>query len=1008
MSIIMEDPVLISAQITDTVPHDVPEADIISTDDDTLITEKIEKDSLHAADPSKAPEGEGKSTVEKLLPIDQGVQLPTTTRKGNEYYKATTSEKNVPTDVSDSSATPQSKNDQPYIIYVDPVGTRWTFPYEAAKTWDGVRKLVKSIFVNIFVPKWIAADLDDEGNYPGANYSIIKLKPECTTVFSGHWESLVSPGWEFKIEFNRCYILDEIRSEILDRENKSTSDTESVTSAKEKAMSSISDSESEEGTSAKRKARKPASDAGNEEQTLAEEKVMNSIVYVATYLVPDRDGDYRRHETERKDEKIKLITNSDIHGHNNVLEEHREVYFSDSHTMDFDKRMVDTISSPCLYIISPILLDALQAIIDFQSISDEFTPKEWPKKPFRTDLHIGRFVYPFVDLYHYREKLLQYRDVVKNDHDEEYSQMCGEHIGILNEYLESLSEIRLKDSERLHGGPVPKTTFTILWHLLKPGSDVFVRENGTLNAYVIESFQGGIKWHSRSERSSPYEVNVWNLNFDGQHLTRSVKTVFIPVFDHECEINSLPLFPVRFHVNEDPQYPLYQQLVDRGKRFVNMVKAPSFHEYSGPSKLQGIRTYNRTRVVVDHTSQPWTLDSVDKQPNAIIPVSNVYDVELGERTRIAHCRCKTCATRDLRQTSMERRSFDDYDDIDLKSRKNLTDHQYLLCWSHVYGFILKDRVWDILEVSGLRDPRIDKNVIESLVLKPESNKEMIKAVCDIFDGTYPQAFSSDFVRGKGEGQILLLHGPPGTGKTLTAESVAEYTGRPLLSITAADLGHEPEQLEKNLLQFFRNARNWNAIVLLDEADVYLETRSAHDLRRNSIVSVFLRALDYFEGILFLTTNRVGSFDEAFLSRIHVQMGYDPLDEESRQKIWKGYFEKLSKNHENDGQEIRCSYDAKEYIRREKDLRVLEWNGREIRNAFQTAVALACFQAKNEGNRIPELTDEHLRQVVTMSHNFKSYLKAVRGAEEDWAFQARVRNDKAKASDGMIQSQDSVI
>ena len=60
--------------------------------------------------------------------------------------------------------------------------------------------------------------------------------------------------------------------------------------------------------------------------------------------------------------------------------------------------------------------------------------------------------------------------------------------------------------------------------------------------------------------------------------------------------------------------------------------------------------------------------------------------------------------------------------------------------------------------------------------------------------------------------------------------------RPLLSITAADLGHEPTQLEINLLRFFRNASRWDAIVLLDEADVYLERRSTSDLERNSIVS----------------------------------------------------------------------------------------------------------------------------------------------------------------------------
>jgi hypothetical protein len=58
----------------------------------------------------------------------------------------------------------------------------------------------------------------------------------------------------------------------------------------------------------------------------------------------------------------------------------------------------------------------------------------------------------------------------------------------------------------------------------------------------------------------------------------------------------------------------------------------------------------------------------------------------------------------------------------------------------------------------------------------------------------------------------------------------------LLSITAADLGHEPEALEESLLRYFKRASDWDAIVLLDEADVYLEQRTTHDLKRNSIVS----------------------------------------------------------------------------------------------------------------------------------------------------------------------------
>lgn len=147
-----------------------------------------------------------------------------------------------------------------------------------------------------------------------------------------------------------------------------------------------------------------------------------------------------------------------------------------------------------------------------------------------------------------------------------------------------------------------------------------------------------------------------------------------------------------------------------------------------------------------------------------------------------------------------------------------------------------------------------EDAIDRLVMRPETNKDTIKAIVKTYaDGGQAGFFRADFIKGKGEGQIFLLHGPPGTGKTLTAgtnngassnveianivlESVAEYTKRPLLSITAADLGHEPVMLEKNLLQFFKNATIWDAIVLLDEADIYLERRSAHDLRRNSIVS----------------------------------------------------------------------------------------------------------------------------------------------------------------------------
>lgn len=127
------------------------------------------------------------------------------------------------------------------------------------------------------------------------------------------------------------------------------------------------------------------------------------------------------------------------------------------------------------------------------------------------------------------------------------------------------------------------------------------------------------------------------------------------------------------------------------------------------------------------------------------------------------------------------------------------------------------------------------------------------------------------IKGKGRGLIILLHGVPGVGKTSTAETIAETTGRPLLPVTCGDIGENASAVEKNLEQIFTNSHRWGCVLLLDEAEVFLTKRNLQDLTRNAMVSVFLRALEFYSGILFLTTNRVGTIDEAFKSRIHISL-----------------------------------------------------------------------------------------------------------------------------------------
>lgn len=110
----------------------------------------------------------------------------------------------------------------------------------------------------------------------------------------------------------------------------------------------------------------------------------------------------------------------------------------------------------------------------------------------------------------------------------------------------------------------------------------------------------------------------------------------------------------------------------------------------------------------------------------------------------------------------------------------------------------------------------------------------------------------DIISGKGKGIIMLLSGGPGIGKTLTAEAVAENMKVPLYMMSASDLGTHSENVDENLTTIMEKVAKWNAVLLLDDCDVFLEARSPHDMERNQIVSIFLRTLEYYEGIYLIS------------------------------------------------------------------------------------------------------------------------------------------------------------
>uniref|UniRef100_A0A0B7KEQ8 AAA+ ATPase domain-containing protein n=1 Tax=Bionectria ochroleuca TaxID=29856 RepID=A0A0B7KEQ8_BIOOC len=153
----------------------------------------------------------------------------------------------------------------------------------------------------------------------------------------------------------------------------------------------------------------------------------------------------------------------------------------------------------------------------------------------------------------------------------------------------------------------------------------------------------------------------------------------------------------------------------------------------------------------------------------------------------------------------------------------------------------------------------------------------------------------DIVQGKGRGINFLLYGPPGVGKTITAETIAETHRRPLYVVPAGQIGVDPVQVENILTNTFKIAGRWKAILLLDEAHVFVSQRSDNP-QVNALVSVSLRELERFDGIMFSTTNRVQSFDTAMMSRIRRALEYKPLGIDSRRAVWKFFLEKARTQH----------------------------------------------------------------------------------------------------------------
>ncbi|KAI9695092.1 MAG: hypothetical protein M1820_008917 [Bogoriella megaspora] len=531
-----------------------------------------------------------------------------------------------------------------------------------------------------------------------------------------------------------------------------------------------------------------------------------------------------------------------------------------------------------------------------------------------------------------------------------------------------------------------KVRFSDLWHLFRTGDEIIVNESAkSRNALVMRILRtngGRRQIHPDSaplfdsapspqpedqispvNGIQPFCIHAYYLSSNGTSLTPVRKRFVIPPYVGERPLTEFEVFPIECAIGFDST--LKERLVHRGKDFVRYTMSSSecYCDCKGGDLATGEELNDK--VIVDpkefyHSHAPLLYT----EPEAM-DLSETNDCYRG-RDCSAGGNCDHSTTKIINDQHTDKTAMRDHmkripifekaSESAEEFANNMKAEDFALCDYRVPAYRLRSREWVQVHVDDLDDASLIENSkgFDRLVLPP-THKHIIKSqVKEHFRKKrmrIPAAQDNlDLVRGKGQGLIILLHGAPGVGKTCTAETIADLVRKPLYPITCGDLGSTAREVEENLRQHFTLASKWDCVMLLDEADVFLAKRRNEDLDRNSIVSVFLRIMEYYKGLLFLTTNRVGTFDEAFKSRVHISLFYPNFDKETTVEVWETFIAQTKEAIEKKGwkhfeiQEDRIRRFAEKHWKENPDAR---WNGRQIRNAFHTAIAMAEFDAQGQ-------------------------------------------------------------
>lgn len=410
--------------------------------------------------------------------------------------------------------------------------------------------------------------------------------------------------------------------------------------------------------------------------------------------------------------------------------------------------------------------------------------------------------------------------------------------------LRSTLEIDLADSLQRRD-LVARTglaSFNDLKLLFEPGQILIKHSGGVMTAGVAREVTRDTDCCNKPIYLLEVDTTAWN----GERFGVAEKRWHLHGFTGTRKVHSLGIFPLHMHPDHER---ISRELIERGKKY-ERLRGQHFVEFAGEIDSEYVSnsflfcrpTYSRCalvvqlihlcaqvteRVIIDEDFY-WESKDRSRPTLKLFKESHERYTNLNEDNRVDH---------DKDSANMADAEDDYHSDARSDGHAPLTNDQLLLCSWSVTAFKLKTKGWDDLPVEHIREIDWIPDMMSKLVLNQDV-KDLIVALIDYktTQATDDEKDFDDFVPGKGKGIVMLLCGPPGVGKTLTAEAVSEHSKSPLYRINVQDLGSQVTAMEKGLKKAMGRCAHWNAVLLLDEADVFLEQRSVNSLERNELVS----------------------------------------------------------------------------------------------------------------------------------------------------------------------------